>query len=145
MKISYYLPRIFLLLTTIFLYFYFFKFYENETKNFAKNFPNFNFESENFLIFDKILQIFTLNQKPIVWLFWDNFGSMPAYIQLSFELIKCHNFPELNVIILNRTTVKNFVKKFPPSFEFLSKVHQADYCKISNKYSKQLFQKIFLI
>lgn len=40
-------------------------------------------------------KIYTYNQKPILWTYWDNFSTMPPYIRLTFDLMQCHNQPDI--------------------------------------------------
>jgi hypothetical protein len=126
---------------TCYIYYCFYEFYANNKdlvlkrwrKDDSKILPT---EQKAELIYNEIFHLFTLHKKPIIWLFWDNFTTIPPYISLSFELIQCHNIPDLNVIILNQTTVKEYVKEFPPAYDYLLKVHQADYirCRLLKEY-----------
>ena len=86
--------------------------------------------------FNESHQIYTLDEKPIIWMYWENFTEIPPYIRLSIELIKCHNHAEISVQILNRTTVHNFLENIHMAFYYLNKQHQSDYvrCRLLKKY-----------
>ena len=70
--------------------------------------------------YNETYHIYTLDEKPIIWLYWDNFTTMPPYIQLSIRLMQCHNQPDVSLQILNRSTLSNFLENMHPAFDYLS-------------------------
>lgn len=80
--------------------------------------------------FDTDLNLFTIDGKPIVWLYWDHIP-MPPYIQLSLETIKCHNFKEIQLIILNETYANKLINDTSEEISWLIPAHKADYFRSS--------------
>lgn len=88
-----------------------------------------NISNTSMLEFDNSLKLFTMQKKPIIWVYWNDFERMPPYIKLSIDTIKCHNYPNFHVQLLNASTVKNFVQNLHSAFRFMFEIHKSDYIR----------------
>lgn len=89
------------------------------------------------LEFDHDRRIFVYKNRPILFVFWNNFSSVPPYVKLSLQTIQCHNNPDVYVAVLNESFVTSHLFLIlHDQFHRLKSAHKADYirCSVLLKY-----------
>lgn len=77
-----------------------------------------------------------IKEKPVIWQVWPGDDEIPPYMQLCHETVKKFNSSFFTVILVRPTTLRKYVKKLHPSYEYMSYVHKADYlrCVLLHEY-----------
>ncbi len=88
--------------------------------------PNVSFNP----VFNSTLHIYTIDGKPILFLYWNN-NIWPPHIQLSLETIKCHAHNEVHIVLGNTQFAMSQLNESKEQFSWLIPAHQADYYRSS--------------
>ncbi len=75
---------------------------------------------------DEKYQVFTVNDKPVIWAFWDDVN-IPALLRLSLASVKCHNSKDFEFQVLQMRSISNWIDHIHPAFPYLIPAHKADY------------------
>ncbi len=76
--------------------------------------------------FDEKYEVFTINDKPVIWAFWDDVN-IPALLRLSLASVKCHNNKDFEFKVLRMNSIFHWIDHIHPAFSHLIPSHKADY------------------
>jgi hypothetical protein len=74
-------------------------------------------------------QVYEIEGKPPLWLYWNDLTTMPAHVCLSLKTLHCHNRQDLSIKLITKATVKKYITDIHPAFDRLIAAHQADYVR----------------